>query len=775
MIEIKNLKKTFSSHKKEIIAVNTTSLELPNKGFICILGESGSGKTTLLNVLSGLEPFEGGQIYYGDKLLNKYDRKTYEDYRITNFGYIFQNYLLVEDCTVAFNIDIALEMSGLSREERDERIDEVLAAVNMEKYHDKPAGELSGGEKQRVVLARVLAKMPNIIFADEPTANLDKRNAVEVMNLMREISKTRLIIMVSHQRELVYSFADRILHIENGTIVKDEANIPSGIKAVDDDGSIYLDDYPEEICNMGGVDVHFVGEAAEPTRLDIVFLDGKYYLRVADNSPIVAVDNQSDIVLIDSRTPENDSKPKELNLSKPEYKPVTKQYQLIKRICASIAMHMSNKKYFMAAILIINTLLLCLVATAYFTIAKPDISKIVTHDSHYIYVEMDSFIDDRKNTIHEKPKLAYFTEVTSYDENYHVLLNNQQPVYGGDLYSNSDIIFFGKKYTQLQPISKSFSEFTYAIAEDRLDEKDIIEGRLPENDDEIVLDKWVVDRIIHSNDIILKSYEKYEDFIGETVRIDGNAIFPVTIVGICDTKEPNVYISRFTSLKIAEWLSQLDYHDTTFNNYISSFTDTDKRDKAIEEEYDDIMQCAFDYSGSFIIYTQEVDTTLSILDEIVSKATADNYKMNVSYPYQEELEQFQKKYERYLNIILCIGIITGVLSLITVFYLIYADICSQKKLLTIYYVNGVKGQILSKAYMMASFRLVTCTVLPFAILYKIGLACYNALNFLTLKLNLPLHILAGIIILLYVLVSLISFTLIKRFISRPVARQEILE
>ena len=217
MISLKNVNKYFNRHtKNEIHIINDTSLEFENKGIVAILGESGSGKTTLLNAIGGLDKVNSGEIYInGEKITNRSTYKV-DKIRNLNIGYIFQDYKLLDNLTVYENVEIALKMIGIKdKEEIKKRVNYVLECVKMYRYRNRPAKMLSGGERQRVAIARAIVKNPNIVIADEPTGNLDSKNSIEIMDIIKAISKERLVVIVTHETELAKSYASRIIEIQD--------------------------------------------------------------------------------------------------------------------------------------------------------------------------------------------------------------------------------------------------------------------------------------------------------------------------------------------------------------------------------------------------------------------------------------------------------------------------------------------------------------------------------------------------------------------------------
>ena len=215
MIFANNLRKNYGT----LEVINDTTLKLPKKGMIAFLGESGSGKTTLVNVLGGLDSYKSGSISYDDTKFLKYQMDKVDTYRRNHFGYIFQNYNILEDKTVSENLLLALHIIGIYDEkECEKRIKNALEAVGLYKFRKKLAGALSGGQMQRVSIARALVKHNDVIIADEPTGNLDSESTRQIIRILKKLSINSLIILVTHDISLANTYADYIYHIKDGKI-----------------------------------------------------------------------------------------------------------------------------------------------------------------------------------------------------------------------------------------------------------------------------------------------------------------------------------------------------------------------------------------------------------------------------------------------------------------------------------------------------------------------------------------------------------------------------
>lgn len=219
MISINNLNKTYSSKKKtRCVALNNINLKIQDQGLVFILGKSGSGKSTLLNLIGGLDNITSGNIIVDGNDISKFKEKDFCFYRNNHIGFIFQDYHLIEELTVYENIALSL---NLIKEEDNGEIYEALKKVDLIGYEKRFPSELSGGERQRVAIARAIVKRPSIILADEPTGNLDTTTASSIIALLKDLSKDCLILIVSHNINDAYQYADRIIELSYGNIIKD--------------------------------------------------------------------------------------------------------------------------------------------------------------------------------------------------------------------------------------------------------------------------------------------------------------------------------------------------------------------------------------------------------------------------------------------------------------------------------------------------------------------------------------------------------------------------
>lgn len=221
MLKVKNIIKEYKVGNSKNRVLNDISLEFKNKEFVSILGPSGCGKTTFLNILGGLDIPTSGEVYINDICTKEFSALKLDYYRNSVIGFIFQNPSLIQNLTVRENVEIALQLSGISKRERKEKVSKILKKVNIEHLAKKKAKFLSGGEQQRVAIARAIVNDPKIILADEPTGALDSKNSKDVMDILKQLADEFLVIMVTHNEELANEYSTRIIKMFDGKIIFD--------------------------------------------------------------------------------------------------------------------------------------------------------------------------------------------------------------------------------------------------------------------------------------------------------------------------------------------------------------------------------------------------------------------------------------------------------------------------------------------------------------------------------------------------------------------------
>lgn len=221
MLQIDKISKKYITGDLVQTALNDVSLNLRDNELVAILGPSGSGKTTLLNIIGGLDHYDSGDLIINGISTKRYKDRDWDSYRNHTIGFVFQSYNLIPHQTVLSNVELALTISGISKAERKKRAIEALEKVGLGNQLHKKPNQMSGGQMQRVAIARALINDPDILLADEPTGALDSETSIQVMELLKEVAKDRLVVMVTHNPELAEEYATRIVKVRDGKIIDD--------------------------------------------------------------------------------------------------------------------------------------------------------------------------------------------------------------------------------------------------------------------------------------------------------------------------------------------------------------------------------------------------------------------------------------------------------------------------------------------------------------------------------------------------------------------------
>lgn len=229
MLEIKKISKSYTTGNFTQKALDEVSISFRKSEFVCILGPSGSGKTTLLNIISGLDHYDSGDLVINNISTKKFKDKDWDAYRNNCIGFVFQNYNLISHINILNNVEMGMTLSGISKKEKRAKALEVLDKVGLKRHAYKKPNQLSGGQMQRVAIARALANNPDIILADEPTGALDSKTSKQIMDLILEIAKDKLVIMVTHNSKLANDYATRTIELQDGKIINDSSPIKNEI------------------------------------------------------------------------------------------------------------------------------------------------------------------------------------------------------------------------------------------------------------------------------------------------------------------------------------------------------------------------------------------------------------------------------------------------------------------------------------------------------------------------------------------------------------------
>ena len=221
MLSLKNIRKSYTTGEFTQVALDDVSVNFRKNEFVAILGPSGSGKTTCLNIIGGLDNYDSGDLIINGKSTKKFSDTDWDAYRNNSIGFVFQSYNLINHLDIISNVEMGMTLSGVPQNEKRKRALESLDKVGLKEHIYKKPNQLSGGQMQRVAIARALANNPDIILADEPTGALDTKTSIQIMELIKDIAKDKLVIMVTHNPDLANNYADRIIKFKDGNIVND--------------------------------------------------------------------------------------------------------------------------------------------------------------------------------------------------------------------------------------------------------------------------------------------------------------------------------------------------------------------------------------------------------------------------------------------------------------------------------------------------------------------------------------------------------------------------
>lgn len=537
MVRLEKVNKYFNRRKKnEIHIINNTSLTFEDTGLVALLGTSGSGKTTLLNAIGGLDKVNKGKIYINGKKITR--RRTYavDKIRNLNIGYIFQDYKLIDNLSVYENVAMALRMIGVKdKKEIEKRVNYVLESVNMYRYRNRPAKMLSGGERQRVSIARALVKNPNIVIADEPTGNLDSKNSLEIMNIIKAISKEKLVILVTHEVELAQFYASRIIELQDGKIIKDYPNDTKEALDYRLENKIYLKDFANvQTIENPNLNVDVYADNNEKIEIKVVVKNGNIYIQ-SENRKIEVVDENSAVELVNDHYKKIDKsiyQEYEYNLDNIIDKKIKPRYSSIYGMLKSIYQGFRKLAHYSV---LKKILLIGFFASAMFI--QYAISNIAgTRD-----VQDTDFITRNKNYLQVDMANVKVEDFVNYE-------NLEEVAY---ILPGDSMVSFKIKFDDYYQTARYTLELSGSLTSiDTISKEEIISGRMPENEYEIVVDKMVLSKMLNSDSGIAKhmGIKSEQELLNKKASIDKMKEF--TIVGIVEKNSPSIYASNSVFINI---------------------------------------------------------------------------------------------------------------------------------------------------------------------------------------------------------------------------------
>ena len=528
MVTLQNVDKYFYRRKSnQIHVINDTSLEFGETGLTALLGPSGCGKTTLLNVIGGLDRPDKGSIYINGQKITGRTAGTVDRIRNLNIGYIFQNYNLINSMTVFDNVAMVLKMVGITdKEEIREKVEYALDLVGMYRYRKRYADMLSGGERQRVGIARAIVKNPSIIIADEPTGNLDSANTLEVMNIIKAISREKLVILVTHEENLANFYADRIIRLKDGKVISDEINHNAEGLDYRIENRIYLKDIRDQrTYGEDGNTIRVFNESGEKLNIDIVISRGNLFIQTHDKgSRMEVVDDNSSIELVDDHYRALTAEEAEARAFHSErfkssaplrHASIYNVFSMLTSGFRTVGRYHILKKVLLAGFLI---------SAMFITYAVSSIAGIMN-------MPEEKFVQDDKSYVGIVQKKIPVRDYLEYESDPAV-----EYALPGDGHINMRM-----KYDEYWQTSWAGTVLSGSLSSsDDLEESDIEFGRLPENRYEVVVDALILKRLQEDySDIAQAGYKTPDELIGRHLTLKNLDEF--TIVGITDKNSPCIY------------------------------------------------------------------------------------------------------------------------------------------------------------------------------------------------------------------------------------------
>ena len=749
MIRVNKLNKYFNRFKKnEIHVLNDITLDFPDRGLVVLLGPSGSGKTTLLNVLGGLDKVQSGTIDFDMDTIEGYDTKTWDKIRNEAVGYIFQNYNLLPELSVFDNIAFVLKMIGIQDPEIiEKRVNYILHAVNMYPFRKKRALQLSGGQQQRVAIARALVKNPRIIIADEPTGNLDSKNTQEIMNIIKQISLEKLVVLVTHEKDIARFYGDRIIELKDGQIISDSSNDQNNEHQFTNEDIIYLKDLNQlSDQNDNHLETALYSDHPEEEKIEVKLIvkNKTLYLDVKTNyKKIKLIDQHSAVVIKD----EHFVKKTREEMIETSFNSEELDNRYIERTPKLLV---STKQILWLAFRkIMNTSRRGKLMLFSFFIAGIVISFTISFLSATIIIDAEQNLPITRNHI----QVIQTNDEDTYDD-----LLNFQGASDESFYINT----LGNADFYLETSNENRSRYSVSAKIDLYDQikdKDLSAGRLPQNKNEALVSKgyaetWYKEREGQELGIWSVSHLLRESFLLHDEVVD--------IVGVVDTDILIVYLERdmanyFVSLQ--NFSANITIYEILKNNLtIVAGTAPDENSILIPESTYQLITGGTDYTGTWpktllgfpysisgVYQSEDVSNYLmtSDLAEKIRFETSNSFFIRTDFPsslkdiienetdltaidiYQEALNQAKQQRNLVLYSSLgTAGFIIG-FALLGFFFIIRSSLISRIYEISVYRALGVKKNEIFRSFLI---EIIVLTSISTLIGYVIGSVAISKLQ-----------------------------------------------
>ncbi len=769
MIKLVNVYKYFNRGKKnEVKAIDNTSLDLPDKGIVTLLGPSGCGKTTLLNSIGGLSRINKGSIYIDGERITKRSVNKIDKIRSLKIGYIFQNFNLLDDETVFDNVSLVLKINGLKdKEEIKKRVNFCLESLGIYRYRNRYASMLSGGERQRVAIARAIVKDPEVIIADEPTGNLDSKNTIEVMNIIKSISRDRLVILVTHERELAKFYSDRIIEISDGKIVKDYENADNHELDYRLDNKIYLKDM-ENYSNkeVGSAKIEYYSDNNDKVSFKIVVKNDNIYIE-SDSLKKIEVINNSNIELVDAHYEKINKKVYEefsFDFNKVKDNKFKEKYSSIYNVVTSTkkgfrkVLNYSFVKKLLLIGFFTSSLFIMYSVSSIMSTFKVDEKNFVSYNKDYVLLNKKNMSVNEFNNLNNVSNVEY------------VLPSN----------GKVQVNFKFNKFLQTSGILESMSGSLASYS--KVDK--VINGVKTNGKKEIIIDKMVIDKFLSMSDAKNAGFNTYDNFINEYVYLQNDDMYK--IVGISDTNSPSIYVndSEFVNFienslndnseESSDKLKSYERSSITLtkgslpvNDYEvivnENMKDMYPLDKIIDKKVGDNKLKVVGYyksvsesgllvsentiknrliltSDKFVISSSDKDSTISELK---------SSKYNVVDTYKDSLSNYKRSIEESNRNKIIYSSVIVIISLIEIYLIVRSSFLSRVKEVGILRSIGVKRKDIYKMFMGEILSITLISSVPGLIVMGYILYTLSKISVLNIVINWYVVLISLVIILVF--------------------------
>ncbi len=820
MIEVKSLNKTYDRRTRAANTVlHDVTVTLPDRGFVCILGPSGCGKTSLLNAIGGLDTFDNGKLTVDELTVTRYGTRAFELARDRNFGYIFQNYYLLSEHSVAYNVYLGLHSLGLTHAEKVKRVKLALRSVDMERYIHRRVEELSGGQQQRVAIARALARRPRVIFADEPTGNLDEENTRAVCSLLRRASKDSLVVMVTHEESIARFFADRIITLSDGRITSDSESWERGGLTATSDNTIYTGELEGKELGDGKVTLRlFEAPGAAPAEITVAVLGDRIVLKLEDKRTVSVGAPEDMPLIVEGERPkldiadiDNSEDAASTELFGGESAPPASPGKgltlpMMAREAWNLRHGKKMRKAGIWAFLALLTALVLLVVGDFINLSNVDPEDFLTSNPHVlsINIEHGSEISDFSDVT--RPAQYKFSEALGNAAKAAGLEYDFIPPV------NARFEYTVSTFYQVGELSAMFPMTMGYAPVERLDPSTLIYGRMPEKPYEVVVDRQVLEAMLDGDNIVLNSIRGIGFFLDTEIEVIKRD-YPLFICGISDSGARTFYLSKDAMIALCNSSAKImsldelkkrfpgQYDDVTLEasecilntstvghvwddridfvyspgggigytvKKTVSFDDAHVAiiisDEAIEHRFLSLLQ------DSYEIYCEDKDEMKAFINDFIEKYDDKSIAPNVTDRYAIQQREFEEAASIKMDARSIITLSVLILCVVMLYLLCRTQARERLGLVAVYRLLGIPGRKLYAIFMLEGAISALTAVIPAALITWATVAVLQKWTSIAVPLILPWYAVTASVLGIVVCYLFVSVLPLISLLRQPPAK-----